>query len=60
MLVVKLFLCIFVILSGVLVQNKVESARILTIFPQSSRSHYIALEALLKELAQRGHEVSHI
>lgn len=37
--------------------TRVESAKILTIFPQISQSHYIALENLLKNLAHRGHNV---
>lgn len=58
MIYIKKFLVIFVVISAVLVSNTVDTAKILTVFPQASRSHYIALEALLKELARRGHEVS--
>ncbi|XP_035916783.1 UDP-glycosyltransferase UGT5-like [Anopheles stephensi] len=39
------------------VSGPVEGAKILAIFPTSSRSHYIVGSALTKELARRGHEV---
>ncbi|XP_053677533.1 UDP-glycosyltransferase UGT5-like [Anopheles nili] len=35
-----------------------DGAKILGIFPTSSRSHYIVGSALMKELARRGHEVT--
>lgn len=35
----------------------VENYKILAIFPQQSRSHFVMYERLLKELAERGHEV---
>nr|XP_040224877.2 UDP-glycosyltransferase UGT5-like [Anopheles coluzzii] len=39
-------------------KTPVEGAKILAVFPTSSRSHYIVGSALMKELARRGHEVS--
>lgn len=38
--------------------SAVESARILCIFPSPGRSHVLVGQALLKGLAERGHEVS--
>lgn len=59
MQITKFLTCaVLLIVFGLATQNtNVESARILTVFPQGSRSHYIAIEQILKELARRGHEV---
>jgi hypothetical protein len=35
-----------------------ESAKILALFPSPSRSQIVVMQALTKELAQRGHEVT--
>lgn len=59
LIIIKSILLIF-ILNILKIQNVVESAKILTVFPQGSRSHYIACEVILKELARRGHEVTSI
>lgn len=36
----------------------IESSRILGIFPTPSKSHVVAGQAVLRELAVRGHDVS--
>lgn len=41
-----------------LLSSGVQSARILGVFQFSGRSHFIMFEALLKELAARGHQVT--
>ncbi|XP_029726333.2 UDP-glycosyltransferase UGT5-like [Aedes albopictus] len=38
--------------------NGVDSAKILCLFPTGSKSHVLGTQALLKNLAQRGHEVT--
>lgn len=37
--------------------QNVQSAKILGVFPTSSKSHYIVGSALMKALANKGHEV---
>ena len=51
----------FLCLAFVIGHNNVvvESAKILGIFPTSSKSHWILGSALMKELAQDEHEVSY-
>ncbi|KAJ3631053.1 hypothetical protein MTP99_012208 [Tenebrio molitor] len=41
-----------------LVINGVQSAKILGVFPMSARSHYILGSSLMRELAERGHDVT--
>lgn len=50
----------FILLIVAIVANNVRSAKILGIFPMSSRSHYILGSSLLKGLAEHGHEVTMI
>ncbi|XP_021699050.1 UDP-glucuronosyltransferase 2A3 [Aedes aegypti] len=53
-------LCWLLLLSSlciISVQN-VQSAKILGVFPTSSKSHYIVGSALMKALARKGHEVT--
>lgn len=50
----------FLVLILAIVVNNVQSAKILGIFPMSSRSHYILGSSLLKGLAEHGHEVTMI
>ncbi|XP_052871535.1 UDP-glucosyltransferase 2-like, partial [Anopheles cruzii] len=38
--------------------HRAESAKIVCVFPTASKSHVLGLQALLKELARRGHEVT--
>lgn len=40
-----------------LCESAVNSAKILAAYPTLSQSHYIVAEALLKQLANRGHNV---
>lgn len=48
------YICVILIISKT---ECVSGARILAAYPTLSRSHYIVAEALLKELASRGHNV---
>lgn len=53
-----IIICIIISLSNIMFNsNYVQSARILATYPTISRSHYIVAEALLIELANRGHQV---
>jgi glucuronosyltransferase len=49
-----------VILLVLFVTYSVESARILGVFPYPSRSHSILGQALFKELAKQGHDVTYV
>lgn len=52
------FLLTFVVLS--VLHNRVNSYKILCVFPTPSKSHYYVGHALLKGLAKEGHEVTMI
>lgn len=56
----KIYYTLFFLSSLFYCNNFVNSAKILTVFPQASRSHYIALEGILIELVNRGHEITSI
>lgn len=45
------------LLATLLVIGHAESAKIVCVFPTASKSHVLGAQALLKELAHRGHEV---
>lgn len=49
----------FLIFSLSFCVSTVNCVRILAAYPTLSRSHYIVAEALLKELANRGHDVTY-
>ncbi|XP_065093009.1 UDP-glycosyltransferase UGT5-like [Ochlerotatus camptorhynchus] len=55
-------LCLVLLLAQMLISSNrysvVESARILCVFPSPGRSHVLVGQALLKGLAERGHEVT--
>ncbi|XP_001687884.2 UDP-glucosyltransferase 2 [Anopheles gambiae] len=46
------------LLATLLVIGHAESAKIVCVFPTASKSHVLGAQALLKELAHRGHEVT--
>lgn len=52
---ILLLICIF--LTSDKLVHKVNSAKILCIYPTPSQSHFIIAQALLYELINRGHEV---
>lgn len=45
---------------GLLCTNGVQSAKILAVFPVTAPSHYILGSALLRGLAEKGHDVTMI
>ncbi|XP_055537421.1 UDP-glycosyltransferase UGT5-like isoform X2 [Wyeomyia smithii] len=51
-------LLFLVIISGVFWYPRIETAKILGVFPTASKSHYIVGSALMKALAEKGHEVT--
>lgn len=51
--------CVLVAI-GLLFVSSTQSAKILSIFPMASPSHYILGNALLRELAEQGHDVTMI
>uniref|UniRef100_A0A2M4DQA4 Putative glucosyl/glucuronosyl transferase n=1 Tax=Anopheles darlingi TaxID=43151 RepID=A0A2M4DQA4_ANODA len=47
-----------VVLFALLAARHGDSAKIIGVFPTASKSHVLGLQVLLKELANRGHEVN--
>lgn len=60
MISIKLFLVFATLFSAFQYEYSVDSSKIISFYAQGSRSHYIAFEGLLKELARRGHEVTSV
>ncbi|KAL1402402.1 hypothetical protein pipiens_006108 [Culex pipiens pipiens] len=53
-----LTLLFLVTTTSVILLNGADSARILCVFPTASKSHVLGMQALMKNLAKRGHEIT--